>query len=183
MASTIALVVALVVIVNSVKANSSYFPPPVSTATATTSPRYMTPGTATSTLTLDSYYQDTLGNYTKTDSAVLLTQFAGSSTASILGIDVEYSQDGIDWYKDNLNALVLASSTAIYPIQPNSRISWTFASSTVGGGVVAASTGATSTKAILITTPTRWIRVVHTITGANGAVWSQLVPRKEKTSN
>ncbi len=162
-----------------VEASPSYFPPPVKTSTATTSPVYMTPGTATSTLTFDSYYQSTLSQNTKTDSAVLLTQFAGISLTSVLAINVEYSEDGVDYYKDDLNSFSATTSPTTSYLNANNTFTWTFASSTPGGAGVTAATGATSTKAINIPTPTRFMRVIYSITGANGAVWGELVPTKE----
>lgn len=173
---TIALVYAFSV--STAHAQPTYTAPTVETATATTSPRYLTPGTATTTLTYDSYVPTT-NTYTPSF-ATLLVQFAGSSTASTLGINVEYSQDGIDWYKSTiLSPYSPGTTTPSINLGLTTSYSWTFASSTVGGGVVTAATGATSTRAIMISTPTRFVRSVVSITGAGGAVWQQFVPTKE----
>lgn len=180
-----AMLVTLLVLFNQAKANPSYFTPTVQTATATTSPSYMTPGTSTTTLTFDSHYVNTLGNNTKADSAVLLTQFAGSSTASTLHLEIEYSQDGVDWYRDNLMSLNgISTTTQVMNVSPFNSMDWKFASSTVGGKNLTAASGATSTKAIIIPTPTRYVRVVYSlniVANGSGAVWAQIVPSKQRS--
>ncbi len=169
-----------------VHANPTSFLATVQTGTATTSAVYIVPGTATSTLgVFDSYSQ---GIPRATDVAYLNTQFAGSSTASILAINVEYSQGApgldcvasplsCDWYKDNLNSL--ATSSAINPLNTTTSYSWTFASSTVGGIALTNANSATSTKVISIQTPLRYLRVIYSVTGGNAAVWGQIVPRRQ----
>lgn len=162
-------------------ANPSYFATATSTAAATTTPAYMTPGTATTTTPVyDAYAQTTNGGLTaKADYAGLLVQFTASSTASKLTGNVEYSQDGIDWYRNYVfdPSQTSATSTA-NNINAPFMISWQFASSTVGG---AAQTNTNrSTAAMLIPTPFRYTRVVFSMTGANGAVWAELVPIKEQ---
>lgn len=169
---------AMLILASTAYANPLFFPLTAQTNTATTSPAYMTPGTATSTLTYDSY---AVGQPKANDFATLLVQFAGSSTAAVLGLNFEYSQDGIDWYKDNIvgeQGAVSTTSPTIIPSITNS-ISWTFASSTPGGVAVTNANSATSTKAFKIPVPVRFVRVIHSITGANGAVWSQIVPARQ----
>lgn len=163
------------------KANPSYFTPVVSSATATGTVSYMTPGTATTTLTLDSYYVNSAGTPTKADSAVLLTQFTGSSTSSVLGIALEYSQDGIDWYSDALNSNNSTTTPGVWNISTRNAYSWTFSNTQTIGG--AGGTLATTTRAVNIQTPTRFVRAVYSITGANGAIWEQFVPAKERAEN
>lgn len=165
--SLMALLVAFCIIgpTQKVEANPSFFSPTVQTASATTTVNYATAGTGTTTLTYDTY---TAGNTYKTNSAVLFTQFAASSTASVLNINLQYSQDGIDWYSDNLVSASTTVNSVLY-IQTANSYTW-----------VAAGT-ATSSKAILIQTPTRFVRAIETIpVGAGaGAVWAQIVPNKE----
>jgi hypothetical protein len=169
-----------------VKANPSFFVRTVQTATATSTIAYMTPGNATSTLIYDSYAQ---GTPRASDSALLLTQFTASTTASNLAIALEYSNgDGstdcstspglCDWYKDNLFTITNASTTQATNIAVASSLAWNFASSSQGGAAVL-STNQRALKAILVPMPTRYVRAVFTITGANGAVWAQIVPKRE----
>jgi len=82
----------------------------LSTSSATSTPSFKTPGTATTTLTLDviNRTSTTSVRITPTDAsgsiaineAHLAVQIVGSSTASLLDIIWEYSQDGIDFYRD-----------------------------------------------------------------------------------
>lgn len=133
----------------------------VSTAAATTTVAYITPGTATTTLTYDSLF-------TASDQAVLFTQFAASSTSSVLNITAQYSQDGIDWYGDNLLVSTNSTSTPAKSIQIGNTYTW-----------LAAGT-ATTSKAVFIPTPTRYTRVQYSMTGANGAVWGSMVAKKQQ---
>lgn len=156
----------------------------VQSAAATTTLVYMTPGTATTTIAYDSFNGDSNGS----DSAVLLTQFTASSTSSILGIRLEYSQGvtGVDcvasptvcdWYADNLNALATTSSTNT--ITTSGTFSWTFASTSQAAAAVSA-TNNIGLKATIIPVPTRYVRAIYTITGANGAVWKSIVAKKQQ---
>ncbi len=83
-------------------ANPSGFANATSTAVATTTLKYMTPGTGTSTTPVYDAYAQTFagGSTSKADAAGLLVQFTASSSVSVLSANVEYSQDGIDWYRN-----------------------------------------------------------------------------------
>lgn len=160
------------------RANPLFFAVTTQTATATTSPSYMTAGTATTTLTLDTYSS---GNSRAAYSATLLIQLAASSTATTLRTNIEYSQDGVDWYQDGGSLFPnFATTSKPFDIGQVNQFSLTYASSTAGLGAVPASQ-ATTTRAVKINTPTRYVRAVFTLpTGsAAGAVWAQFVPIKE----
>src|SRR4051812_45173783 len=86
-------------LITTVSANPLYFPV-ASNVTATTSVTYFTTGTATTTLTTLDAYASTSGR--AADNSVLLIQMAASSTSSVLQGKVEYSQDGIDWYDNDI---------------------------------------------------------------------------------
>lgn len=163
-------------------ANPSTFAVGTSTSAASTSPAYMTPGAATSTTPVyDAYAQAFSGGATfKTDFAGLLVQFSASSTATVLNQSVEYSQDGIDWYRNFvLDPKQMGTTTMALVLNNPFSTSWQFASSSVGGAAVA-STSKRSTATMLIPTPFRYTRIVYSLTGGNGAVWAQLVPIKER---
>jgi hypothetical protein len=156
-------------------ANPSYVGPTVQTASATTSPAFMTPGTATSTLSFDAYNPTT--NTFVADKLALLMQFTGSSTASILGVNFEYSQDGIDWYKNTIvNAESVSTTSPVLSLNTPTSMSWAFASTTLNG---AAGTSAIATRIVSVPIYTRFVRAVTTLTGANGAFWGQFIPIKE----
>lgn len=176
------------------EANSSFFLPTSQTATATSSPSYINAGNATTTVYAPDSYAT--GQTRAFDQMVLLTQFAGSSTASTLNISFEYAQNGIsgancvtvptscDWYSDNLNNLLATTSPIASIVSSSNTLSWTFASSTRQGAAVNATTGATSTKAFYVTPPLRYMRVVFTIPpGAQpGAIWAQFVPLRQSVN-
>lgn len=165
-------------------ANPSGFATATSTAAATTTLKYMTPGTATTTTPVyDAYAQTTNGGFTtKADYAALLLQFTASSTNSTLNAAVEYSQDGIDWYRNFLidpNQIGTTTVNATFALLNPFSFSWKFASSTTIKGV-GYTNADQSTAALLIPTPLRYTRVVFAETGANGAVWASLIPIKEQ---
>lgn len=156
-------------------ANPSSFLPASSTASATSSVVYMTPGAATTTIYHDAY---TNGQPRATDSAVLLTQMTASSTSATLGIKVEYAAEtpgvncttdptACDWYEDNLLASQNSTSSPVKSIQIANSYSWTAAATT------------RTNKAIEVSTPTRYTRTIYSLSGANAAIWGQIVPKRQ----
>lgn len=145
------------------------------TATATTTLAYMTTGTATTTLTYDTY---TDGLQTA-DSMALLVRFTASSTSSTLNIKQEFSQDGIDWYQSSQPA-VFGNATTSIPVYIATvpQYVWTYASSTIGGIVVSASS---DTRIIPVQSPTRFTRFVFTLPVGStpGGVWAHVLPVKQ----
>lgn len=171
----IALLAIIVGTAHTAEANPIFFPTTCQTATATTSVTYMSAGLATTTLSCDSYSS---GNPRGALRMSLLTQFAATSS-SILKINIEYSQDNIDWYQDggNIN-FNFATTTKPFDIGQVNSYTYNYSSTTPGLG---AALNATSTRIVLINTPTRYVRAVYTIPSGStaGAVWAQLVPIKE----
>ncbi len=167
-----------------VHANPSTFAISTSTSAATTSPAYLTAGLSTSTLPVyDAYTQTLNGGATfKADFAGLLIQLAASSTATVLSANVEYSNNGIDWYRNfAIDPNQPATTTApVFKLGNPFSMSWTFASSTMGGTGLTNANSATSTAAVLIPTPFRYTRVWFGLSGGNGAIWAQLIPIKER---
>lgn len=162
-------------------AQPSLFTSSANTSSATTSPAYLGIGTATSTVRYDSQQIDGTnqtynGNTWATDSAVLLIQFTASSTSSILTVAIECSVDGIDWYQACNPQQVATSTTSLAPVP---KYTWLFASSTPGGVPFNTTNVNRDTRAITIQTPTRYTRAVFTMTGAAGAVWASILPKKE----
>lgn len=155
-----------------VRANPLQISPLVATGTATTTIAYMTAGTGTTTLQYDSY---TTGQPRAADSAALEIQFTASSTSSVLITSFEYSNDGIDWYFDNL--VPKASTPAALAIATPNSFTWTFASSTPGG--VAGNLINRVGKIINVTIPTRYVRAVFTNTGTPAGVYAAFVPQKQ----
>lgn len=172
--ASLAIVVALVgiYIINNAQANASAFITKAS-ATATTTLSYMTPGTATSTLSFDALSGP---SQTAFDSANLNICYNASSTASVLNTALEYSPDGTTWFQNNLNAL--ASTSPLATIQSAQSFAWPFASSTIGGQPVVPLLGYVC-KTVEVRTPQRYVRAVFSITGANAGIWAQFVGKRE----
>ena len=143
----------------------------------------MTAGTATSSVIMDSYLvsKGVVSPYA-TDKAVLLIQFVGSSTSSVLNTNIEYSQDGIDWYQstDTLVPGYATTSEPVFDISNVPQYRLIYASSTAGLASTTISQS-TTTRAVNIMTPTRYVRAIFTETGAAGAVWSQFIPERQTT--
>lgn len=167
-------------------ANPSYFSPQAyitGLSSATGTPAYLIPGAATSTITMDTFYANSLGDYRKADSAVLLNQFTASSSLTLFRGDVEYSNDGIDWYQDGgIGSLAFGTTTKPIDLTATPNFNFSYASTTAGLGAVSA-TQATTTRAVSIKTPTRFVRVIYylPIGSARGAIWATMIPVKEIT--
>lgn len=163
-------------------ANPGGFPPGARSATATSTVTVLTPTVGTSTVVYDAYNingtnQGTTGVTTDTDSASLLVQFTASSTASKLKIAFEFSQDGVDWYADGLSVELASSTTGTIVDNSPDFISWTFASTSLNAGPIG---GSYASEIFNVPTPTRYVRSVITVSGANAMVWAQFVPKKQQ---
>jgi hypothetical protein len=173
--------IALLGMASTAHANPSVFANATSTAAATTTLSYMTPGTATTTTPVYDAYAQTFagGSIAKADYAGLLVQLTSSSSVTVLNATAEYSHDGIDWYRNFVvDPNTIGTTTApVFSVTNPFSFRWQFATSTVGGTGLGTSNRATA--ALLIPTPFRFTRVVFSLTGGNGAVWAQLVPIKE----
>lgn len=167
-------------------ANPSQFGCAASTSAATTSPNYLSAGNGTTTLTYDTYciggsnqsYAASANTFV-TNSAILLAQFSGSSTASTLNINYECSMDKIDWYQGCILTDSATTSPAI-SVNPVSQYQWKYASSSPGLPLIPSDNNRDH-RAIKIQSPTRYVRVIFTLpTGSTaGAVWATIMPTKE----
>lgn len=163
-------------------ANPSYFGPGVSTNNAaSTSVAYLIPGAATSTTpVLDAYTPSGQSTKFKVNQASVAIQFTASTTNSILTATIEYSNDNVDWYRSYVvDSNGMGTSTNPFYVTTPDQLSWKFASSSVGGVGIGA-TSNMSTAYIIIPTPARYTRIVFSIAGANGAVWAYITPIKEQ---
>lgn len=161
-------------------ASSLYFPPTQSTSLASSSVAFLSAGNGTSTISVDSYI---IGVPTPQLRAALLIQYAATSTKPSLSINIQYSQDNIDWYQDSGSAEnAFATSSRPFDLSQPSQFLWNFASSTQNLGALTAGNSATSTRIITLQTPTRYTRAIFTVpSGAGaGAVWAQWIPLKEE---
>lgn len=159
-----------------VKANPSLFTTN-QTNSATTTVTYLTAGTATTTLTYDAnlLYGDSFAS----NGASLLIQFAGSSSASTLNADIQYSQDGIDWYGLSGGTDVDNGIGSTSPSIGNATVvTLTFASSTIDKS---AGITATTSRIVNLDMPTRYVRAIFSLPAGSprGAVWAQFVAQKQ----
>src|SRR3990167_5845420 len=92
----------------SVEANPSGFFTNCATNTSTSTVSLMTAGTATTTLTCNLGGADQRA----VESAVLTIFFNASSTSSVLKGNLEYSNNGIDWFENNLGDLTDVATTS-----------------------------------------------------------------------
>lgn len=174
--TVVAIAIASVVGAKYVEANPSFWSFG-STSTATTSPVYMTPGTGTTTVTIDNMSGGTYAS----DSAVVLMQITATSTtdstAPILGVRIDGSYNGVDWYTQSNNITTTGTSTILTGFSGDYRIN--FASSTANLG--ASATTSRVHESFKIDTPLRYTRAVFyaPIGGGNMALWANLVAKKQ----
>lgn len=165
-----------------VHANPSFFSAKAQTGAATTTIAFMGPGTGTTTLTYDAYglngtnQVDPGRNTSKAESFFLGIQYTASGTAPTLRMRQEFSDDGIDWYPDNLSISVATTTNIITPFRD---YSFTMSTTTDNGGSGTASRVHTSLR---LTSPTRFTRMIFSVPtgGGTGGLWAQVVPNKER---
>ncbi len=175
-------VIASLAFTASVSANSSFFLPVQATAAASSTVTYMTPGISTTTYAYDAFQG---GQYKPLDKNALLIQFSASSTSSILNWQYEYSPGNgatdctvvnanCDWYGDSINDDNGTTTSAVRNVAPFQTYTWTFASTTVGTSV-----SGRVNKIVSVPATARYVRVLFSVTGANGGVWAQFLPQRE----
>lgn len=165
---------------------ASYFSATVQTSAATSTPAYMTPGNATSTLTYNTLTNTSVATATpsgsqaatKAEFVYLAGQLTGSSTSAVIHITPEYSVDGIDWYQGYGLVVNISTTTPnpTYAYGTVDSINLPYASTTVGG----LSASSVDRFLVKIPVPTKDVRLVVTLTGANAAFWGQIVPIKNQ---
>ncbi len=160
--SAIALVISVAGFAT-VKANRSYFVPSVTTSIATSTTSTFPTAATRVTLDLDAYtYAPTALN-----SATLLIQVVSTTSTSVVTFTPQYSQDGIDWFVDNLSTTTTASNIVL-------GTSRTFS---ITGNAVSS----TTRVVVSIPTPTRYVRISAANTVASSTLWMQWVPIREMT--
>lgn len=178
-----AFVLAMVVFfgVSFVHANPSFFFRKAlnDTFATTTGQVFVRAGVATTTLVLDS----ALSGAGSFDNASLLVQFSATGSATTLNTDIQYSQDCVDYYASNLGMTPTFQATSSDNISPVQTLTFLFASSTIDRSVGAGTTGgaATSTRIVLLSTPTRCTRAVFYVPAGSGSgsFWAEFVAKKQ----
>lgn len=124
---------------------------------ATTSPVFLrTTDTATSSIT--AFVGDS-------GSVHVFLQFNASSSVSVLNELRYFSDNGIDWYGENLETVttnILVANSSTTPTR-------TWQPSLAG----------TSRKTEVINTNSKYVKIDYSVTGANGSLWAVAVPKQE----
>jgi hypothetical protein len=174
-----ALFLTSMALVTYVRANPPTFLRVSSTnSAASTSPVYLRVNTTSATSTTPVYDAYALLGTGEVSGNLYVSfgiQLKASSTATVLAINPEYSNDGIDWYQDNFSTYAAGAIA----IATRNSYTWTYASTTVGGAAVLGNTD-TGAKIIQLPVPTRYVRLVSTISGANGAIWIEALGIKQR---
>ena len=178
------VIIALIVVVVAtfhtqiVKASIAIFSPSnCYSAAATSTLSYMTPGTATTTVTCN------LGLEGARE-AVVIAELTASSSASTWSFGVEESMDGIDWFPVAPNQA--ASTTAPFLLTNKQTFSYSHQTTSLGGLI---SAPPSNRNHVSFSVPTRMkrLRVFSSMSSStvitgdtpNGAIWLQIVPRME----
>lgn len=134
------------------------------TAPATTTVAYLGVGTATSTYQYDSavFSSGKIRNMQPVDRIALYVQVAASSTASVISINPQYSNNGVDWYNFG-TATSTVSSSGITAMTTGTSYQWT------------PGTTATSSLVILLPdVPSQHQRVQFSASGAAAALYAEV---------
>jgi hypothetical protein len=153
------IVLALLGFASIASANTSYFAVATSTAPTTgTSTLISVNPTASTTLWLD-----TMSSAGKADSAVALVYTAAASTTgSVLGVKVQYSQNNSDWFTFNTTSITSTTTIPQFVSDVNAY--------TISG---------TSSVAFLLATPTRYLRLVFSSVSATSSIWASMISSKQ----
>ena len=144
------------------------------TAAATTTLKYMSNGLATTTVDCP------MGSDGANSAALAIQVNASSSPLTVFNIFVEESMDGVDWYPIPVATTTDPLNLAIRPYS-----TFAFATSTVGGTAPSASqsgvglNGTQNRNHYILDIPVRMkrVRAYAGVTGANGAIWMQIIPK------
>lgn len=143
-------------------ANPSALVSPTSSASATSSITYLTKGNSTF-LIIDSY---TSGIPRLYDQATVFVQAKASSSVSTITATVSYSQNGYDWYNDNVN---VSTTTAVQNLTtPNSY--------SLSGNT----TSSTTLSAFVIKLPVRYAKITYTASVGTTSLWSTILPQMQQ---
>ena len=170
-----------------VMANPQFFQTESGTAAATSTVSYMTPGTATTTLVIDSFKlvqsSTETPNPTAYNALSLAIQFEATSTSSSLARYYEYSSDNIDWYPENEVTTINATTTIEIQHRKLYQFSFPATSTPLSNAELPVTNGkARVHKIVDVPILARYVRVNFYIPvgSTNGAVWAEFMPRKER---
>lgn len=154
-------------------ANPEIFPPSSTSAVATSTLQFLTAGSTVFNQQYDAYTyyfasSTSQGQQYALENAVVMVADTASSSSSVLNVSIQYSQNGIDWYADDVNG----PQSTTTPQNLNNINVYKYASTVT----------TTTYFAFPIKTPTRFVRAVFTATGANLGLYAQITPQRQVTS-
>ena len=171
-AVVLAMVIALgaVFLVNEAKASPSSIAVQTS-ANATTTVAYIGNGTATSTYQFDntSFSSGKVPTMTAIDASYLYVQVAASSTATVLTVTPQVSNNGIDWY--GIGSEGTASAAGAIAVSTTTSFTWT-----------PGTTATTSMEFKLPDVATVHERIVFSMTGGAGAIYNEVVLKQNPST-
>lgn len=140
-------------------------------AAATTTVAYIGSGTGTSTYQIDNpvFSSGKITNLQPIDSIALYVQMAASSTASTLTVTPQYSNNNIDWYA--LGSQGTASAAGVIAVSTTTTFTWT-----------PGTTATTSMVFNLPAVPTQHERLVFSMSGGAGAIYSEYDLKKNPST-
>jgi hypothetical protein len=151
-----------------------YVPQGAKTAAATTTRAYLTPGTGTTTVTVNS---DLVGKGLSLDSITMLTQVTATTTqAPVVYIRVDDSQDGVDWY--SRSGFIHTTATTSTMIGNYSVAQINVSTSTTPGGSATTTRTNASLEFKVRTKYTRFTYFVP-VAGGNVSLWAMPVAKAE----
>lgn len=142
------------------------------TATATTSVSYLSPGVATSTYQIDSYPTSSSSKvFTMAgiDNVYLYAQVAASSTATQYIFTPQFSNNNIDWY--GTGSLGTPSAAGATAVSTTTSFIWT--------------PGTTATTSMAFKLPDMagiHERIITSVSGAAGALYQEIVLKKNPST-
>jgi len=183
------LLMGMLSFIGSAHANPYFVGSKAATATASSTQASIPVGLGTTTVVYDSYEafgtnETNQGNLTIPNAVALALNGRASSTATVVNIACEYSDNwngtNGDWYQ---NDLAVATSTPLDVSVPLT-ISFKVSTSTLGGVTIPTS-GSFINFQKMVTCPiqTRFVRAVITTTGANAMLYAQWLPEKQRNGN
>ena len=176
--SIIALAIIVLSNVDTAKANPLIYQI-AKTQPATTTPAFMSPGAATTTLQIVSDQSYGI------DSAYVFLQYTASGTAPVLKYRVEHSQDGIDWYGQTIPTNANATTSQMVGTAADFYVAFstsTAATNGIPGFLNATTSNPRLHSSFSIITPTRYTRIIYFVPagGGNGALWSQIIGKRQQ---
>lgn len=149
--------------------------------TATTTQAFFANGGGLGTTTLA--FDLGVGGSQGADGAALLIQLTSTTSQPVLNVDIQYSQDNVDWYQSPVGMDYQNYATSTVNIGQVQALQLVFASSTVNRSTPSPFTnaGTTTPRIVNIKTPTRYVRAVfYTAVGsAPAALWAEFVAKRQ----